>query len=197
MRPGVHFVASQHDRFTTFAEKLRDVLIEIGHARLHIDHENDEVGLLDAQGNLGADGRFEFVIALGDPATGVNDCESLLGPKRMPVFPVASRAAGGVGDGVPRLRKPVEQGAFADVWAANDCDEVLHLKRVRRAMVPNQPANLVLGTQWQLTCPLISELKRGLLLNASMAARIQSFHTWSNSAPSFKPKMRLSSVRWL
>src|SRR5690606_25101868 len=83
----------------------------------------DDVGLVEGEVDLLADGGLEPLLAPGHQPAGVDHVEEVAGPLGLAVEPVPRHAGLVVGDGLAGLGEPVEQRALADVGPADDGDE--------------------------------------------------------------------------
>ncbi len=86
---------------------------------IEIDHEHDQVGLGDCQSRLILDLLLDRVAGADLEAAGVDHDEATPVPLRVAVDSIASGAGAILHDRGPVADDPVEQGAFADVGAAD------------------------------------------------------------------------------
>ena len=106
----VDLVGCQYHWFWTFAQHFGHIFVHWGEPFACIDKEEDDVSLVDSEGDLLANLDLEFVVAAHDVAAGVDDREVLAVPVGVAVLAVAGDAADGVDDSVATLGEAVEEG---------------------------------------------------------------------------------------
>ena len=117
----VRLVRHQQHGLLGAAELVRDLVVEVGDAILHVDDEEDDVGLVHGYLHLLIDLALEDVLAADDPAACVDDGELVVEPGDLAVLTVARRAGLLADDGAARLRQAVEEGGLPDVGAPYYC----------------------------------------------------------------------------
>ena len=118
----VALVDDEDHRRLGASQAVRDLVVERGDAGVGVDHEQDEIGLLDRHPCLLLDALLDVGPGLQLQAAGVDHGERAAGPLRGAVDAVAGGARD-VGDDRDALAdEPVEERALADVRAADDGD---------------------------------------------------------------------------
>jgi hypothetical protein len=87
---------------------------------VRVDHEQDEVGLLDRDARLVLDPLLDVRARLELEAAGVDEGEAAPIPLRRAVHPVARRPGHVLDDREARADEPVEERALPDVRATDD-----------------------------------------------------------------------------
>ena len=85
-----------------------------------VDHEEDQVGLVDGQPGLLLDLFFDRVAGVDFQTTGIDHDETSAVPVGIAVDSVAGGSSAILDDGRAAANDPVEQCAFPDVRAADD-----------------------------------------------------------------------------
>ncbi len=125
----VLLVGHDDHRFLRPAKHGRYLVVEIGHSRRTVNHEQDHIGLFDGYVYLLVDFLLEHVVRVHDPTAGVDYRKFLAAPVNLAVLTVAGRARCVVDDGLTRLRQTVEQCRLADVRPAYYRYQLAHLSK--------------------------------------------------------------------
>jgi hypothetical protein len=118
--PRFGLVHDDEHALASVAQLAGDRLVVGQQARARVDHEEDEVGLLDGALGLLRRGAEQRVLAAEQQAAGVDDLESAALPGDLGVVAVPGRPGPAVGDRLAAAADAVEEGGLADVRPADE-----------------------------------------------------------------------------
>ena len=105
------------------AEQVGGLRVRRRHAGGRIDHEDDDVRLVDGEARLFLDARLDRIVGIDLEPAGVHDDEPAAVPLGVAVEAVASRPRTVLDDRRPMADDAVEERALADVGPTDDGDD--------------------------------------------------------------------------
>ncbi len=128
----VRLVRGDHHRYACAPQELRRLLVGRRLARRGVDHEQDQVRLVDRQACLFLDLRLDRVARAAFEPAGVHDDEPASVPLGLAVQPVPRGPRTVLDDRGPLPDDAVEERALADVGSSDDRDDGQPSRRPRR-----------------------------------------------------------------
>ena len=123
----VGLIGHKHHRLLAATQDMSDLIVEIGHAVLHIDHEKNHIRLFNRDLHLLVNLSFKDVFGIDNPAPRVDNRKFAPCPFYFPVLTVTRRSRLFIDDSLTRLRQAVKQGGLADIRTSDDCYHISHI----------------------------------------------------------------------
>ncbi len=135
---GINLVNSHQDRLSALAQALGDFTVQGQNPFLNIDDEDDDVCRIDGDTHLLnrslSDDVVSFFAAQQADAAGVHEGKRPATPLGFGCNAVAGHARLVMHDGNPPPYNAVEERGLADVWPADDGDEIRHMTKMGHLM---------------------------------------------------------------